>query len=99
MKYIIANYFNKISSRDAANEIYMDCSSFCRLFKKTFGCCFTNYLLAYRLEKAKVYLSNTCLPVTEIAFKVGFNDCSYFCKAFKESMGISPLSYRKTRDG
>ena len=98
MQYIISNYSANVTSRDAANELYINHSFFCRLFKKTFGCCFTDYILAYRIEKAKEYLANTDLPVTEIAFKVGFNDCSYFCKAFKKRAGVSPLCYRKSKD-
>lgn len=96
MKYIITHYASGISSRDAASELYMDHSFFCRSFKNTFGSCFTDYILAYRLEKAKVLLRSSDLSVTEIAFKVGFNDCSYFCKVFKKGIGSSPLCYRKT---
>ena len=96
MVYIIANYRSRISSRDAAKEFYMEHSSFCRAFKKTFGCCFSEYIIAYRLEKAKAYLSSTALPITEIAFSVGFTDCSYFCKIFKERIGTTPLSFRKS---
>ncbi len=96
IKSIISGYSSRISSRDIANELYMDHSSFCRLFKKTFGCCFTDYILAYRLEKARIYLSRTALPITEIAFRVGFNDCSYFCKVFKKRTGSTPLSFRKS---
>ena len=96
MEYIIANYASKISSRNIANELYMEHSSFCRTFKKTFGCCFTDYILDYRLEKAKTFLASTALPITEIAFSVGFNDCSYFCKVFKERIGTTPLSFKKS---
>ena len=95
MKYIIAHYASGVSSRDAASELHVEHSSFCRSFKKTFGCCFTDYVLAYRLEKAKVLLKSSDLSVTEIAFKVGFGDCSYFCKVFKKGVGCSPLCYRK----
>lgn len=98
MAYIIGNYAERISSRDAAEALYMDHSSFCRRFKRTFGTCFTDYVLSYRLEKAKVYLQTTERPITEIAFRVGFNDCSYFCKVFRERVGIPPLSFRKTRE-
>ena len=99
MEYIINHYSEAISSHDAALALYIDHSSFCRSFKKTFGICFTDYVLAYRIEKARVYLKNTDFPVTEIAFKVGFNDCSYFCKVFKKIAGMSPLVYRKTNEG
>ena len=96
MTYIIDNYSSPITSHDAAAALYMNHSYFCRIFKKTFGIRFANYLLAYRLEKAKSSLSHTSLSVTEVAYGVGFNDCSYFCKVFKSWCGISPLAYRKS---
>jgi AraC-like DNA-binding protein len=97
MNYIIDHYTDAITSRTVADAFYMDTSYFCRLFKKNFGCCFADYVLAYRLEKAKLHLTHTVLPVTEIAFQTGFNSCSYFSKTFKVRFGISPLSYRKLK--
>lgn len=99
MAYINQHFSEMITSRTAADTLYMNQSYFCRLFKKTFGCCFADYITAYRLEKAKIYLTNTKMPVSQIAFQTGFNSCSYFGKAFKEKYGTSPLSYRKNTDG
>ena len=95
MTYLLKNVSTSISSRDAARELYINHSYFCRLFKKTFGCTFEKYVLIYRLEKARIYLTNTTLSVTEIAFYFGFHNCSYFNKTFKERFHITPLSYRK----
>lgn len=97
LDYINESYSTLITSNAAASALYMNNSYFCRLFKKTFGCCFSDYVLAYRLEKAKVYLTNTNLSATEIAFRIGFNGCSYFGKTFKARFGLSPISYRKGR--
>ena len=96
MTYIIENYKTDATSKTAAEALLMNHSYFCRSFKRTFGCCFANYVLAYRLEKARIYLKNTNLSVTDIAFSVGFNNCSYFGKVFRERFGKSPLSYRKS---
>ena len=98
ISYIAARATSKISSRDVADALYMDHSSFCRRFRTYFGTCFTDYVLSYRIEQARGYLSKTVLPITEVAFKVGFNDCSYFCKVFRERVGVTPLSFRKTRE-
>ena len=95
MNYIIAHYTGAITSRTAAEALYMDHSYFCRSFKKSFGCCFADCLLAYRLEKARSCLSASASPVTEIAFQTGFNSCSYFSKTFKARFGVSPLAWRK----
>ena len=96
MDYLAKNVSAQITSRDAARELYMNQSYFCRLFKKTFGCTFEKYVLIYRLEKARLLLANTALPVTEIAFSLGFCNCSYFGKVFKERFNVTPTSHRRS---
>ena len=96
MTYLANNISRSITSRDAARELYMSQSYFCRLFKKTFGCTFEQYVLTYRLEKARLYLKNTPMSITDIAFSLGFCSCSYFGKAFKNRFCQSPLAYRKS---
>lgn len=94
MELISVNYACNITSTDIAQELHMNNSYFCRLFKKHFGCPFQNYLSVYRIEKAKLYLKNTDLSVSEISFNTGFNSLSYFGKIFKEYTGFTPLEYR-----
>ncbi len=96
MAYITEHFADSITSHTAAKAFFMNHSYFCRLFKKTFGCCFSEYILAYRLEKAKHSLAGTTLPVSQIASATGFNSFSYFGKKFKEKFGLSPLNYRKS---
>ena len=98
MDYIAENY-HTLTSTQVAVAFYMNNSYFCRTFKKNFGYCFSDYVLAYRLEKAKIFLCNTRLSITEIAFRTGFNSCSYFGKAFRERFGLPPLAYRKMQNG
>ena len=68
---------------------------FSAVFKQNFGQTFSEYLLAYRLERGKELLSGTGVSVGEIAFQVGFNSYSYFCTAFKKKEGLSPRRYRE----
>lgn len=95
MSYIVENYNAHVTSATAAASLYMNNSYFCRRFKKSFGCRFSDYILTYRLEKAKIYLATTAESVTEISSKTGFNGSSYFSKAFKSHFGISPIEYRR----
>lgn len=95
MVYITEHYASSISSSTAANELFMNHSYFCRLFKQNFGCCFSEYILAYRLEKAKLSLANTDVRISQIASASGFNSFSYFGKCFREKFGVSPSDYRK----
>ena len=55
----------------------------------------TEYLKAYRIEKASRKLLNTDMNVTDIAYSSGFNDLSYFIKTFKEIKGTTPTQFRK----
>ncbi len=48
-----------------------------------------------RLQLAKQMLAETWLPVTSIAFNLGYSEASAFSRAFKNMVGQSPLSYRK----
>ena len=96
MDYIANNYSENITSSFAAQEFNVSKSYFCRIFKQNFGQCFQNYVNMYRVEKAKVMLKTTNLPVSEIAMQVGFNSFSFFSKIFKEYMGTTPSLYRKT---
>ena len=54
-----------------------------------------NYCNNLKLEDAKNLLSKTDIPITEIAFDVGFNDVSYFIQLFKNKFSTTPLKYRK----
>lgn len=97
MSYILNSYSSHTTSTDAAQNLYMSNSYFCRVFKKSFGCSFSEYVLAYRLEKAKMLIGNTNDSIIEVSLKTGFNSCSYFSKMYKAYFGLSPLAYRKER--
>ncbi|MBK9488320.1 MAG: helix-turn-helix transcriptional regulator [Haliscomenobacter sp.] len=53
-----------------------------------------DYLLHFRLYKARLSLLQTEDSVTSIAFDCGFNDPAYFSRAFSKVYGASPLKYR-----
>ena len=47
------------------------------------------------IQRAKMLLSTTDLPLGEIAAMTGINDQSYFARKFKKPEGISPSEYRQ----
>lgn len=94
IKYIKEHYSEHITSTSLANALYLNNSYFCRLFKRSFNCCFSDYLLQYRIAQAKIFLNTQPISVSEVALKCGFNSFSYFSKAFKGAVGISPTEYR-----
>lgn len=48
-----------------------------------------------REQKAKTFLLNNNISMTEISFLLGFQDTSNFSKAFKRWTGITPTEYRE----
>jgi AraC-like DNA-binding protein len=49
-------------------------------------------LRAYRLGKAAAFLQEGC-PVSEAAYKTGFENLSYFSRCFKAQFSVSPSQY------
>ena len=94
--YINKSYAENITLAAAANEMRMSSVYLSRLFKATTGFTFKEYLTAVRIKRAKELLSETSLPVKEIAAQCGFNDSNYFSHAFRGETGITPLGYRKS---
>lgn len=57
----------------------------------------SEYIRYLRLRRAEAYLSDGDLPITEIAYRVGFNSPRYFTKYFAEAYGCTPSQYKKKR--
>lgn len=52
-------------------------------------------ILRVRLAKVKRLLSDTDLPLTDIAERAGFEHPEYLSVAFKRELGLSPTAYRR----
>jgi len=93
-KYIDSHYREKINSETISEELNYNQSYFCRLFKKNFSMCFSDYVNMYRIEKAKMLFGNKLLSITDIACETGFLSSSYFTKLFRIQNGITPKKFR-----
>lgn len=66
-----------------------------RAYKEQTGGNLLNYIMAYRVEKAKALLLKTQEPITAIAEKTGFTNAASFNRAFKKITGITPGKFRE----
>ncbi|NND32487.1 MAG: response regulator, partial [Saprospiraceae bacterium] len=57
----------------------------------------SHFIRAIRLEKAKKYLQDSDLNISEVAYEVGFRTPVYFTQVFTEEVGVSPSRYRTER--
>lgn len=94
--YITDNFDSEITQEEVAELVNMSNTYFCKVFKKTTGHRFVNFVNGCRIDKACDLLKNTEEPVTEICFRVGFNNISNFNRQFFNVKGMTPSNYRKT---
>ena len=67
---------------------------FARSFRDAFGAPPHRYLLTRRIERAKTLLRDTDLPITEIAFRTGWESLGTFGRTFRDITGESPSQLR-----
>jgi AraC-like DNA-binding protein len=83
-----------MSLTDVAKAAGASVFHFCKVFRKTTGLKFTDYLARVRLEDARNRLLNPTLRVSEIAYDVGFQSLTQFNRTFKRVFGQSPTQFR-----
>ena len=94
-RFIWENYTHKISLQEIAGVSGLSAPYFSTVFKEEMGINLSTYLNKLRVDKAEAMLTETHLPIKEIAAACGFEDQSWFSKIFKSRTSISPGKYRE----
>ena len=94
-KFLEENCSNPIQIKQAARVCGMSESHFMSIFKEVTGSSFLNYLIHYRVERARVMLTHTDESMKNICQDVGFCDQSYFGAVFRKVVGVTPAEYRR----
>ncbi|MBQ9967606.1 MAG: helix-turn-helix transcriptional regulator [Oscillospiraceae bacterium] len=89
---INSNYMKKISVTQMAEDFGLDRCHLSRLFKSKMNMSIRDYILQFRLSKAKRYLKHN-YTVTDTAHLCGFNDRANFTKIFIREIGCSPTEW------
>ena len=92
--YIATHQTSPISLEQVSRVLNVSTFYFCKMFKKTTGLTFTDYLSRTRVEKAKNLLINPNVRVSEAAYECGFASLTHFNRTFKRVTGTSPTVYR-----
>jgi two-component system, response regulator YesN len=81
----------------AQEVIFMNRDYLSKQFKKETGQTFTEYLMHYRMKRAKELITQSNrLQICDVAENIGFkNNPAYFSRAFKKFTGLAPLTYQK----
>jgi AraC-like DNA-binding protein len=95
LDFIQARYTDPITLADVAKVALYSRCHFCKLFKEQLGVSFVTYLSQVRIRHARLMLARSNMPITNIAFEVGFNDLSHFERVFRALQRQSPSQYRQ----
>ena len=93
-RFIQERQADDISLTEVARAVNTSSFYFCKMFKKSTGLNFTDYLSRVRVEKAKNLLLNPNLRVSEVAYEVGFQSLTHFNRVFRRLTNLSPTDYR-----
>ncbi|MBM4216993.1 MAG: helix-turn-helix transcriptional regulator [Gammaproteobacteria bacterium] len=96
--FVRDHYREKCAANLVATHCGLSRFQFSRCFHAVYGITFREYLLRYRIIAACHRLQESKVPVTEIAFSVGFRDGSYFARMFRRYTGVLPSQYARAHD-
>jgi len=95
-EFMKINYYKNITVKELSCMSGYSISHFRRLFVKNYGISPQEYMLNYKIKKAKEFLSDgQNKSIEEISELVGMCNASYFCKIFKQKTGLTPHKYKK----
>lgn len=96
----IINYCNRCYRDDLrleslADQFHISSYYLSRLFKRTTGFTFKEYINTLRIREAEKLLRETGIKIIDISEQVGFANVSHFNRKFKQVTRMSPRDFRK----
>lgn len=98
-KFIQDRFAEPITMPDAARHLHLSASTFSKMFKRSVGLTFTQYLGRYRVEKSRIMLTKPTVHIRNVAFQSGFDSISQFNRSFRQYADMSPSQYRASLEG
>jgi AraC-like DNA-binding protein len=83
-----------LSLRDVAHELGITPGHLTTVVRRRTGRTVQEWIIERRMAEARSLLSDTELPVGEIARRVGMSDPGYFSRLFRRTHGTSPRQWR-----
>jgi len=95
MEYIILHYNEDISLQIISDHINMSPAYLSKQFKKTYNQNFIEFLIQYRMDKARELLKSGNYTANEVSSLVGIKDEKHFFRTFKKITGVTPGTYKR----
>ena len=94
IEYMSCHLDKPLTLQELAREAGISVHHFGRRFRERTGMGPAAYLTELRMERARLYLTTTDLPVAEIALRCGYPRPSAFSTAFLRQTGTTPTALR-----
>lgn len=92
--YIHEHYMDALTVGELAEQNNVNANRLFYVFRKYAGMGPGDYLMAYRLNRAKELLVTGDAPISKVAKSVGYPDALYFSRSFRKHFGTSPSGMR-----
>jgi AraC-like DNA-binding protein len=79
---------------EIAEQLGISREYFSRLFHRVMNKNYVQYVTELRIARAQELLTNTTLPIVDIAEEVGYKHQSYFARKFRQLSGMTPRQFR-----
>jgi AraC-like DNA-binding protein len=89
------SYATPPSLEALAHQSGLSRSALCTGFRQIFGISVFDYIHDLRMQQALGMLKDRDIPITEIAYTVGYNHSSSFCVAIQRYFGATPTELRR----
>lgn len=93
--YVDKNYRDEISVASISKDLNINYNYLSYCFKNETNENLSSYISRIRIEKAKLYLEDLKIPISNISEMVGFSEHNYFSKIFKKYTSLTPSEYRR----
>ncbi len=93
--YLEANYPSELTLEELSRKFGYSENHLNRVFRATYGVTPHRYLSGVRIARAHWLLTNSDVPVMQVAEMVGYADPSAFYRSFVRTYGISPRACRE----
>jgi two-component system, response regulator YesN len=91
------SYSLKLNLKDVAGEVHLSPTYLSRKFSEELGLSFQEYVITFRIEKAKKLLKeNPDWTIQQVSEESGFTSLHHFSSTFKKIVKLSPRQYKES---
>ncbi len=94
VRFIEKNYTQELRVEQVAEYVCLERKYFSKLFKEQTGMSPKEFLIHFRMRKARALMRNPEIPIGQVSASVGYKDPLLFSRIFKAHNGYSPRAFR-----